>query len=92
MAFRRNAFLQFGFDREDYSNPRDDIAKGIVKRMLVVPPDPRMVCWTRLPTRVACMARDNFLPSILGVTVPFAAVGTVGLINELIKIWEGLNT
>lgn len=81
LAFRKSAFLNAGIHLFDYeSNPRADIGFGIHVRMSPLLSDPRMVCWTRLPTKGALMVRDEFLPSMLGVVVPYGALGTLVLV------------
>lgn len=90
LAFRKSAFINAGIHQVDYSNPRGDIGLEISRRMYAWMPifsDPRMVCWTRLPTKGAEIVRDNYLPSIiLGAAVPFGALaGIIGL-NELKKL------
>jgi len=79
LAFRRKAFLEAELDKEDYSSVRSDIGMGIVKRMIFVFNDPRMVCYTRLPTKGAVNFRENYLLSALGAAAPLAVVG--GLIG-----------
>lgn len=88
-AFRRSNFINAGIHQIDYdSNPRSDIGLAISRRMcagLPIPSDPRMICWTRLPTKGAEMVRDNYFPSILGVAVPFGTLGAILGLSELAK-------
>ena len=89
LAFRRNAFLDAGIHTMDYdSDPRNDIGSGISWRMFPFLSDPRMTVWTRLPTRGAFIMRDNYLPSMLGVGVPFGTLGGLVGLNELTKIFS----
>lgn len=86
IAFRRHVFLAAKIHELDYdSDPRGDIGVEIQRRMFPLLSDVRMVCWTRLPTKGAVIVRDNYLPSILGVAVPFGALGSLVSLNELLK-------
>ena len=85
LAFRRSSFLNAGIHRMDYSDPRADIGLEISRRMIPLVSDPRLVVWTRLPTKGALTVRDQYLPSFLGVAVPFGALGAIVGLNELTK-------
>ena len=77
LAFRKKVFVDAGLDREDYSNPRADIGVHLARRMFFVLNDPRMTCWTRLPTKGAVLFKENYLLSALGAMVPVATLGGV---------------
>lgn len=88
IAFRRDAFLAAKIHELDYDdNARGDIGLGIQRRMFPLLSDPRMVCWTRLPTKGAVIVRDNYLPSMLGVAIPFGALGSLISLSELRKFF-----
>jgi hypothetical protein len=82
LAFKKDAFCNAGLHQEDYCSPRADIGVAIVKHMIFVYSDPRMACFTRLPTKGAVNFRDNFLVSTLGATAPLAIVGGILGYNE----------
>ena len=84
LAFRRQAFLDSGIHRIDYSQPKNDIGIGVLTRLLPFP-DPRMVCWTRMPTYHAELAAQ-YAPIALGGLAPLAASAGVALANEIAKI------
>ncbi|MFQ5763181.1 MAG: hypothetical protein ACE5PO_09115 [Candidatus Bathyarchaeia archaeon] len=89
LAFRRSAFLEAGIQGYDYeSNPRSDIGVGVHRRLIPLISDLRMVCWSRMPTKGAMIVRDDYLPSMLGVTLPFGAIcGVIGL-NEFRRLYS----
>jgi len=84
IAMRRSAFLGLGVHRMDYDScPRSDIGLGILRRTILLP-DPRMVCWTRLPTKSAYVTKEYF-PAIAAAVAPFAILGGLIGLNELLN-------
>ena len=86
LAFRRQAFLDAGIHRIDYSKPKNDIGIGVLMRLLPFP-DPRMVCWTRMPTYHAELA-VQYAPIALAGLVPLTASAVAALGNEVAKMVE----
>jgi glycosyltransferase involved in cell wall biosynthesis len=84
IAMRRKAFLDTGVHLMDYDScPRSDIGIGLIRRTVLLP-DPRMVCYTRLPTKSAYVTRE-YLPALAVAAAPFAVIGGIVGFNELDK-------
>lgn len=84
LAFRRDAFLGARIHEADYSDGRSDIGLSVLSRLLPVP-DPRMLCWTRLPTHYGDIIMRDYLPSILASSALLGGVAAIPLINEGLK-------
>jgi len=84
IAMRRSTFLNLGIHRLDYDScPRSDIGLGIQRRAILLP-DPRMVVWTRLPTKSANVTKE-YIPAVVAAAAPFAMIGGIIGLNELIN-------
>jgi len=85
LAFRKEAFIEAGIHKEDYSNPRMDIG-GHVARRLGVTPDFRIICYTRMPTKGAYEYSEKYLASAIAGAAPLVAVTGVTVANEMFKL------
>jgi len=80
-AFRKQSFLNTRIQEEDYSYYRTDIGVALQRRLLPIL-DPRMVVYTRFPTRGAQIASD-YLPSMIGGSAPLLALAGIRLLTAL---------
>jgi hypothetical protein len=84
IAMRRSAFIDSGVHLLDYDScPRSDIGLGLSRRTILFP-DPRIVVWTRLPTKSANVTKE-YLPALAASVAPFAILGGIVGLNELSK-------
>lgn len=91
IAMRRSAFISSGVHRLDYDScPRSDIGLGIWRRAILFP-DPRMVCWTRLPTTSARVTEEYF-PAVAAAVAPFAILAGIIGFNELNRFLKMRNS
>ncbi|MBA7493293.1 hypothetical protein ES702_03851 [subsurface metagenome] len=84
LGFRRQAFLDAGIHRDDYSQQKNDIGRAVMVKLIPVP-NPRMVCYTRLPTYHAELAVDYIPIALVGFAPLVASVG-IPLLNEAWRI------
>jgi len=89
LAFRKSEFIKRGLHLRPTRWKRDDIGIDIATYMPPIP-DPRMVCWSRLPTANA-VRLAKYGPSLLLCGIPIAGVaGVIGL-SELAKLAKFFN-
>jgi hypothetical protein len=84
LAFRKNAFINAGIHREDYSLDKADIGYHVLKLLPV--PDIRMGCTTRLPTYWGDITMKNYLPSMFAAGAILGGMSLVPLANEISKL------
>jgi len=85
ICFRRNVFLQYKLHLEDYSWEKADFGYYMFRKGWFPTIDPRMVCYTRFPTRGAKQL-SKYLPAAIGALVAATLPLAPAIINELNKV------
>lgn len=83
LTFRKKAFLDAGIHKLEYGHPKNDIGRAVLSRLLPFP-DPRMICYTRMPTYHAELAAPYLPIALLGLAPITVSMG-VPLINEFLR-------
>ena len=75
LCFRKDVFLQHGIHLLNYDvDPRRDIGPPLMFKVGFVN-DPRLVVWTRFPTKGANMVANEYLLSMVFAAIPGSVIG-----------------